>query len=149
MHCFSFQSFLFLKRKEKLMSSPDYPCAFAEKRARVCWRWKAWRPPACSPAECFLEGSKRCKAVSRPTGVTVPRAPQSAVSLEPWVLAQLTWVSVLSSSRLKEGRKPHLSLTSHVPHSSSLFHWKRVVPHPALLHLHVDHNPGLSIRQLI
>lgn len=36
----------------------------AERRAKMCWRLRAWRPLACCRAEYSLEADRRCRAVS-------------------------------------------------------------------------------------
>lgn len=36
----------------------------AERRAKMCWRLRAWRPLACCPAEYSLEADRHCRAVS-------------------------------------------------------------------------------------
>ena len=123
-------------------------CAFAEKRVRVCWRWKAWRPRACSPVECSLEGNKPCKAVSRPIGTTHRvQAPQSAVSLEPWFIHAFKvrlGLQIFSAGRKAETPLPShapISLTSHAPQSSSLICWNVfLTPLPPCPHLHINHN---------
>lgn len=36
----------------------------AERRAKMCWRLRAWRPQACCQAEYSLEADRHCRAVS-------------------------------------------------------------------------------------
>lgn len=36
----------------------------AERRAKMCWRLRAWRPLACCRAEYSLEADRHCRAVS-------------------------------------------------------------------------------------
>lgn len=45
---------------------------FAEKRVRVCWRWKVWLRQECCPVVCSLEENKHCKAVSLFVCVSCP-----------------------------------------------------------------------------
>lgn len=107
--------FFFLHERKQTLTSTTLLC-LPEKRVRVFWPWRAWPRQACSPAECFPEGNRPCKAVSEPSAVTGSTGP--AVPVEPWV-------SRSAQSSLQfflTGRRPnaHTSVWSVMSHMKAL-----------------------------
>lgn len=51
----------------------------AERRAKMCWRLRAWRPLACCQAEYSLEADRHCRAVSRPHSSSLAFTPSCLV----------------------------------------------------------------------
>ena len=44
----------------------------AERRVKMCWRWRAWRPLACCRAGFSLEADRHCRAVSSRLSISLP-----------------------------------------------------------------------------
>lgn len=75
----------------------------AERRAKMCWRSRAWRPLACCRAEYSLEADRHCRAVSTRHSSSLAFTPSCLVG-------SFITVSVLPASRTPHPHPPPLPL---------------------------------------